>query len=259
MPVCRHCRLGFNIKLDSPSHCPRCGTLWQAPPSQLRKPHPWRRWIRWGILVLLGIGAVLWVLADNPYWLENPLRVWHQPSDERVLQSLPSVRNVDYRALRSLLQSRQWEAANQETGRLLIEDLSVRRSEYIRRFPCTDLHTMDRLWVTSSNRRFGFSVQRRIVEADRLLPSPKEVQYQCMENCQGSECGQSCLAKRISTEVTRIPEAMGRGGLVQPAATVLPNGYYPSWGVYWARGKSNYLPTSYTYRDFADRSAKCRL
>jgi len=59
--------------------------------------------MRWAIPVLLGVGVILWVLSDNPYWLENPIRVWHQPSDDRVLQSLPSVRNVDYRVLRSLL------------------------------------------------------------------------------------------------------------------------------------------------------------
>jgi hypothetical protein len=255
MPICRQCSLGFDIKLDSP-HCPRCGTLWQAPPSKLQKLRPWGQWVRWGIFGLLGIGAILWFLSDNPYWLENPIRVWHQPSDDRVLQSLPSVRSVDYRALRSLLQSHQWEAANHETGRLLIEDLSIRRAEDIRRLPCTDLHTIDRLWMTSSNERFGFSAQRRIVEADRLLPSPEELQRQCMKN--GHEF-ESCLANRIRTQVTRIPKAMGRGDLVQPDATALPDGYYPSWGVYWARSQSNLLPTYYTYNEFADRSAKCRL
>lgn len=257
MPICRQCGLGFDIKLDSP-HCPRCGTLWRASSSKLQKLLPWGQWVRWGILGLLGIGAILWVLSYNPYWLENPIRVWHQPSDAEVFQSLPSIQNVDYRALRSLLQSHQWESANQETGRILIEELSVRRSEYIHRLPCTDLHTIDRLWVTSSNGRFGFSVQRRIVEADRLLPSPEKLQHQCMENCKGG-CFQGCLADRIRTQVSRIPEAMGRGSIVQPDATALPDGYYPSWGVYWATSKSNLFPTYYTYNDFADLSAKCRL
>ncbi|WP_425335064.1 GUN4 domain-containing protein [Nostoc punctiforme] len=32
-------------------------------------------------------------------------------------------------------------------------------------FPCTDLRTIDQLWVKYSNGRFGFSVQKRIWES----------------------------------------------------------------------------------------------
>jgi len=37
--------------------------------------------------------------------------------------------------------------------------------EHIENFPCTDLRTIDRLWVKYSNGRFGFSVQKRIWES----------------------------------------------------------------------------------------------
>lgn len=35
----------------------------------------------------------------------------------------------------------------------------------IEKFPCSDLHTIDQLWVQYSDGRFGFSVQKRIYEA----------------------------------------------------------------------------------------------
>ncbi len=35
-------------------------------------------------------------------------------------------------------------------------------TENIEKFPCTDLRTIDRLWVKYSNGRFGFSVQKQI-------------------------------------------------------------------------------------------------
>lgn len=215
-------------------------------------------WVRRGILGLLGLGAILWTLTDNPYWLENPIRVWQQPSDEVVFQTLPSVRKVDYQELRSLLQSQQWEAADQETGRILFEELSLRRSADIRHLPCTDLHTLDRLWITASKGRFGFSVQQHIVEADSQLPTPEELQKQCSAQCQDAQCKQGCLAKRIRTQVTRIPTTMGRGQPALPANSPLPEGYYPSWGIYWGDGAA-FLPQVYTYQDFAGRAAQCRL
>jgi hypothetical protein len=50
------------------------------------------------------------------------------------------------------------KAANREQERSL--DL-----ESIGKFPCTDLRTIDQLWVKYSNGRFGFSVQKRIWES----------------------------------------------------------------------------------------------
>ena len=37
--------------------------------------------------------------------------------------------------------------------------------EHIEKFPCEDLRTIDKLWVKYSNRRFGFSVQKRIYQS----------------------------------------------------------------------------------------------
>ncbi len=47
-----------------------------------------------------------------------------------------------------------WVAAREKEG--WIDPQSMKK------FPCTDLRTIDQLWVKYSNGKFGFSVQRRI-------------------------------------------------------------------------------------------------
>ena len=47
-----------------------------------------------------------------------------------------------------------WVAAREKEG--WIDPQSMKK------FPCTDLRTIDQLWVKYSNDKFGFSVQRRI-------------------------------------------------------------------------------------------------
>lgn len=80
---------------------------------------------------------------------------------------LLSERQVDYSQLRDFLQAKDWQAANQETERVMLR--VARRikegwlhSDSIRHFPETDLRTIDRLWLAFSQEHFGFSVQRKI-------------------------------------------------------------------------------------------------
>ncbi|HCF26127.1 MAG TPA: hypothetical protein DEV81_02625 [Cyanobacteria bacterium UBA11049] len=49
-----------------------------------------------------------------------------------------------------------WVARREKKGWL--------RDRDILQFPCTDLRTIDQLWVHYSGRRFGFSLQKRIYE-----------------------------------------------------------------------------------------------
>ncbi|NMG20784.1 GUN4 domain-containing protein [Brasilonema bromeliae] len=83
---------------------------------------------------------------------------------------LSSERGVNYTKLRNLLKAGQWKEADLETvtfmlkatGREIESWLDV---ESIKNFPCTDLRTIDQLWVKYSSGRFGFSVQKRIWES----------------------------------------------------------------------------------------------
>lgn len=92
-----------------------------------------------------------------------------------------SEKDVDYRPLRNLLQQGAWNQADQTTAGILAQlieqkkvhlhshegyydpddDYDVYRIER-KPIPCLDLLTMDRLWVTYSKGRFGFSVQVKI-------------------------------------------------------------------------------------------------
>lgn len=82
---------------------------------------------------------------------------------------LESENGVDYRTLRDLLKTGKWEAADQETLRVMLK-ASNRNivdwldSNSLKNFPCKDLRTIDQLWVTASNGHFGFSVQKKIWE-----------------------------------------------------------------------------------------------
>jgi serine protease Do len=76
---------------------------------------------------------------------------------------------ADYTKMEQLLAAGQWEEANEETGKKMLEvagrqqegELDIESAE---KFSCPDLRAMDRLWVKYSEGRFGFSVQKRIYQ-----------------------------------------------------------------------------------------------
>jgi len=72
--------------------------------------------------------------------------------------NLTSETGVDYTRLRDLLKAGNWKEADEETVKVMLIDL-------IEEFPCTDLRTIDQLWVKYSNGHFGFSVQKSIWES----------------------------------------------------------------------------------------------
>jgi len=91
--------------------------------------------------------------------------------------------HYNYIRLRDLLAEGKWREADEETGKMMLNvgnvavDMKIRAGEYkytdvddhrvswssAGYFPCTDLCTIDRLWLKYSNGRFGFSVQMRII------------------------------------------------------------------------------------------------
>jgi cell division protein FtsB len=76
----------------------------------------------------------------------------------------------DYTRLQDLLANQKWRQADEETAKAMLkvsgrEKEGCLRAEDIENFPCEDLQTIDRLWVESSNGKFGFSVQREIYQS----------------------------------------------------------------------------------------------
>ncbi|MGL5060807.1 MAG: GUN4 domain-containing protein [Microcoleus sp.] len=74
---------------------------------------------------------------------------------------------VNYRHLESLLASENFKEANEETTRLMLKIADAKQDrgldgEEIKKIPCFDLDTIDRLWSNYSNGHFGFTAQREI-------------------------------------------------------------------------------------------------
>lgn len=77
-----------------------------------------------------------------------------------------SEHRLDYTHLQERLLDRDWQAADEETHRMMLQACG-RSSGYLhpddlRHFPCRDLYTIDYLWQHHSNGQFGFSVQKDI-------------------------------------------------------------------------------------------------
>ncbi|MBW4448200.1 MAG: GUN4 domain-containing protein [Spirirestis rafaelensis WJT71-NPBG6] len=82
---------------------------------------------------------------------------------------LPSEKGVDYIKLRDLLAAGKWKDADQETLAVMLKAAGTEEDylnyHVIHYFPCTDLRTIDQLWIQYSKGLFGFSVQKRIYQS----------------------------------------------------------------------------------------------
>lgn len=80
---------------------------------------------------------------------------------------LKSERKIDYTRLCNLLKAQKWKEADRETYEVMIRAVGKKSgdlftSDELLNFPCTDLKTIDSLWVKYSKGNFGFSVQKQI-------------------------------------------------------------------------------------------------
>lgn len=92
-----------------------------------------------------------------------------EPTDSIDAVALESERGVDYRNLRDLLKAGEWREADEETLKVMLKAANRESEDWLnedslKNFPCKDLRTIDRLWVTASKGHFGFSVQKKIWE-----------------------------------------------------------------------------------------------
>jgi hypothetical protein len=120
-----------------------------------------------------GLDLVIEVLRDDLQGLaEEAYDVLRQRPEAKAKDAvarydLRSECGMDYTRLRDLLKAGQWREADEETDEVMLRavgrnpDDRIRAGDY-RTFPCTDLQTIDRLWVRYSQGQFGFNVQKRI-------------------------------------------------------------------------------------------------
>jgi hypothetical protein len=77
--------------------------------------------------------------------------------------------NSRYQNLKKLLAEAQWLKADNETIEILLQLGEGKKKKWlgikdIDKIPCEDLHIIDQLWVKYSNGRFGFSIQKELLE-----------------------------------------------------------------------------------------------
>ncbi|MCY7286500.1 MAG: GUN4 domain-containing protein [Cyanobacteria bacterium CAN_BIN43] len=89
------------------------------------------------------------------------------PTTQLDPPNLRSDWNIDYTHLQELLEDNQWKKADEETLSVMLQATERTQAGWldaiaIAKFPCTDLHTIDRLWSRYSDEKFSFRVQYRL-------------------------------------------------------------------------------------------------
>ena len=76
---------------------------------------------------------------------------------------------VEYQDLSNLLKKKQWKSADISTFEIMLKVTNREGKRWLdidslRHFPISDLQIIDKLWLTASNGKFGFSIQAKIWE-----------------------------------------------------------------------------------------------
>lgn len=76
---------------------------------------------------------------------------------------------IDYQPLQEMLQTKNWLEADQETAKIMLLLTNQEKKGYltetdIYKLPAQDLITLDEMWLTASNNKFGFSVQNKLYQ-----------------------------------------------------------------------------------------------
>ncbi|MBD2339608.1 GUN4 domain-containing protein [Calothrix sp. FACHB-156] len=153
-----------------------------------------------------------------------------KPEPPKNEDDLSSEKGVDYTKLRDLLAAENWREADYETYLVMLQAVGREKDDWIRdeellNFPCTDLRTIDRLWVKYSNGHFGFSVQKEIYLSVGGKPDGKY--YEEAWNKFGERVGWKVESKWISYTKVTFDTSAPEGHL--PLRCVLPP-------VFWIEG-----------------------
>ncbi|MGK7928635.1 MAG: GUN4 domain-containing protein [Spirulina sp.] len=97
---------------------------------------------------------------------ETPRKVDPKLAEE-IDKLRENVADKRYQQLEAYLKNEEWEKADYETYRVMLQVVEKAKNLYldeedIQNFPCADLRTINDLWLKYSNGHFGFSVQKEI-------------------------------------------------------------------------------------------------
>ncbi|WP_293138885.1 GUN4 domain-containing protein [Okeania sp. SIO3I5] len=132
-------------------------------------------------IIGVGVGvSVIGLFIGVPY-ISNLLI-----PDPTSTSETPPTSNINSKCstLENLLKQKKWNEADMETARCMLKVADREKEgsldrEDIENFPCTDLRTIDRLWVKYSDGKFGFSVQKKIYHS---LGGTKEYDWRVWKN-----------------------------------------------------------------------------
>ena len=94
-----------------------------------------------------------------------PMQEQPTPSPQTETTLISKATGVNYSLLSDLLAAGTWKEADRETTERMLQAAGKEGSlsyEDLNKFSCEDLRIIDRLWLDSSQGKFGFSVQKEI-------------------------------------------------------------------------------------------------
>lgn len=116
----------------------------------------------------LKISRKMWLLLIIGIAVLIAFYFWSNISARSTINDRSNSAPVDYSRLTALLAAGQWEEADDETTRVMCEAVgrigykSTLGRVHIKNFPCSELRTIDQLWLQYSDGHFGFSIQLEI-------------------------------------------------------------------------------------------------
>jgi len=148
------------------------------PPSSQGEDYPnlslnnnstWEFFVKWkkhllasGTIILIGLAGF-------------QIYKYKQSSEQPAIPAATTNQPIDYSRLEKLLADQNWKEADKETTTIMLKISQGDKENPLGQLgylDCKNLDNIDRLWMKSSNGRFGFSVQNGIYEMmDRNLDS----------------------------------------------------------------------------------------
>ena len=99
-----------------------------------------------------------------------------------IYSVLPLLNKPNYAQLETYLKNEQWQKADKETDQIILKVAGEKSSldaESINKLPCKTLQTIDELWTENSDRRFGFTAQKKAyLETENQLGQYTESAYE---------------------------------------------------------------------------------
>ena len=119
-------------------------------------------------IVVATIGAISSIVVALIYQWGNGNQPTPKLPSPTPPSPIPSSISLKYTKLEELLEVGDWQGADHETDRLILETANGGgwlRIVDIDRIPCEDLRSINQLWLNYSGAKFGLSVQKEIYQS----------------------------------------------------------------------------------------------